>query len=178
LPFFEPFSFTALIWLVCKNRNKTTGFSSIRRDRIRRKRHLETRMHRRLRRDGKHNQRRHRQHAEGMARRSTITAISTTAVKAMMVSGKLSKAKNMGNRPRVLIKAKATARQSLWQKPPDERRLKSNLRAAGRGIMGHAPAKNHFGEMRSGGGPIGILVYYADYRCSHSIRNVSRAMTR
>jgi len=26
-----------------------------------------------------------------------------------------------------------------------------------------------FGEMRSGGGPTGILVYCADYRCSHSI---------
>jgi len=26
-----------------------------------------------------------------------------------------------------------------------------------------------FGEMRSGGGPTGILVCCADYRCSHSI---------
>jgi hypothetical protein len=26
-----------------------------------------------------------------------------------------------------------------------------------------------FGEMRSGGGPTCILVYCADYRCSHSI---------
>jgi len=26
-----------------------------------------------------------------------------------------------------------------------------------------------FGEMRSAGGPTGILVYCADYRCSHSI---------
>src|SRR5262249_26136627 len=26
-----------------------------------------------------------------------------------------------------------------------------------------------FGEMRSGGGPTGILVYCADYRCSHSM---------
>ena len=26
-----------------------------------------------------------------------------------------------------------------------------------------------FGEMRSSGGPTGILVYCADYRCSHSI---------
>jgi hypothetical protein len=31
------------------------------------------------------------------------------------------------------------------------------------------PQKITFGEMRSGGGPIGILVYCADYRCSHSI---------
>jgi hypothetical protein len=35
--------------------------------------------------------------------------------------------------------------------------------------MWHAPAKDHLGEMRSGGGPTGILVYCADYRCSHSI---------
>jgi nucleoside-diphosphate-sugar epimerase len=41
--------------------------------------------------------------------------------------------------------------------------------AAVRGIMGHASAKNTFGEMRSGGGPTGILMYCADYRCSHSI---------
>jgi hypothetical protein len=26
-----------------------------------------------------------------------------------------------------------------------------------------------FGEMRSNGGPTGVLVYCADYRCSHSI---------
>jgi hypothetical protein len=32
--------------------------------------------------------------------------------------------------------------------------------------MGHAPAKITFGEMRSGGGPTGIVVYCADYRCS------------
>jgi hypothetical protein len=32
------------------------------------------------------------------------------------------------------------------------------------------PEKIIFGEMRSGGGPTGILVFYcADYRCSHSI---------
>jgi hypothetical protein len=31
------------------------------------------------------------------------------------------------------------------------------------------PVKITFGEMRSGGGPTGILVYCADYRCSHSI---------
>jgi hypothetical protein len=31
-----------------------------------------------------------------------------------------------------------------------------------------APQKITFGEMRSGGGPTGILVYCADYRCSHS----------
>jgi len=31
------------------------------------------------------------------------------------------------------------------------------------------PQKITFGEMRSGGGPTGILVYCADYRCSHSI---------
>ena len=29
--------------------------------------------------------------------------------------------------------------------------------------------KSTFGEMRSSGGPTGILVYCADYRCSHSI---------
>jgi hypothetical protein len=31
------------------------------------------------------------------------------------------------------------------------------------------PSEITFGEMRSGGGPTGILVYCADYRCSHSI---------
>jgi hypothetical protein len=31
------------------------------------------------------------------------------------------------------------------------------------------PQKITFGEMRPGGGPTGILVYCADYRCSHSI---------
>jgi hypothetical protein len=31
------------------------------------------------------------------------------------------------------------------------------------------PVKITFGEMRSCGGPTGILVYCADYRCSHSI---------
>ena len=31
------------------------------------------------------------------------------------------------------------------------------------------PQKIAFGEMRSGGGPTGILVYCADYRCSHSM---------
>ena len=31
------------------------------------------------------------------------------------------------------------------------------------------PQKITFGEMRSGRGPTGILVYCADYRCSHSI---------
>jgi hypothetical protein len=31
------------------------------------------------------------------------------------------------------------------------------------------PVKITFGEMRSAGGPTGILVYCADYRCSHSI---------
>jgi hypothetical protein len=31
------------------------------------------------------------------------------------------------------------------------------------------PQKITFGEMRAGGGPTGILVYCADYRCSHSI---------
>jgi hypothetical protein len=31
------------------------------------------------------------------------------------------------------------------------------------------PVKITFGEMRSGGGPTGILVCCADYRCSHSI---------
>jgi hypothetical protein len=31
------------------------------------------------------------------------------------------------------------------------------------------PQKITFGDLRSGGGPIGILVYYANYRCSHSI---------
>jgi hypothetical protein len=31
------------------------------------------------------------------------------------------------------------------------------------------PAKITFGEMRSGGGPTGILVYCADYHCSRSI---------
>jgi hypothetical protein len=31
------------------------------------------------------------------------------------------------------------------------------------------PQKITFGEMRSGGGPTGILVYCADYRCSHSV---------
>jgi len=31
------------------------------------------------------------------------------------------------------------------------------------------PQKITFGEMRSAGGPTGILVYCADYRCSHSI---------
>jgi len=34
--------------------------------------------------------------------------------------------------------------------------------------MGYATVKITFGEMRSGGGPTGILVYCADYRCSHS----------
>lgn len=32
-----------------------------------------------------------------------------------------------------------------------------------------AEQKITFGEMRSNGGPIGILVYCADYGCSHSI---------
>jgi hypothetical protein len=36
-------------------------------------------------------------------------------------------------------------------------------------LMGHAPSENHLRRMRSAGGPIGILVYCADYRCSHSI---------
>jgi len=31
------------------------------------------------------------------------------------------------------------------------------------------PQKITFGEMRPGGGPTGILIYCADYRCSHSI---------
>jgi hypothetical protein len=31
------------------------------------------------------------------------------------------------------------------------------------------PQKITFGEMRSRGGPTGILVYCADYRCRHSI---------
>jgi hypothetical protein len=31
------------------------------------------------------------------------------------------------------------------------------------------PVKITFGEMRSGSGPTGILVYCQDYRCSHSI---------
>jgi hypothetical protein len=31
------------------------------------------------------------------------------------------------------------------------------------------PQKITFGEMRSAGGPTGILVYCADYRCNHSI---------
>ena len=31
------------------------------------------------------------------------------------------------------------------------------------------PQKITSGEMRSGGGPTGILVYCQDYRCSHSI---------
>jgi len=31
------------------------------------------------------------------------------------------------------------------------------------------PQKITFGEMRSCGGPTGILVYCADYRCSHSM---------
>jgi hypothetical protein len=31
------------------------------------------------------------------------------------------------------------------------------------------PQKITFGEMRSGGGPTGIRVYCADYRCSHSM---------
>jgi hypothetical protein len=31
------------------------------------------------------------------------------------------------------------------------------------------PVKITFGEMRSGGGPTGILIYCADYRCSHSV---------
>jgi hypothetical protein len=31
------------------------------------------------------------------------------------------------------------------------------------------PQKITFGEMRSSGGPTGILVYCADYCCSHSI---------
>jgi hypothetical protein len=31
------------------------------------------------------------------------------------------------------------------------------------------PVKITFGEMRSGGGPTGILVYCSDYKCSHSI---------
>jgi hypothetical protein len=31
------------------------------------------------------------------------------------------------------------------------------------------PRKITFGEMRSGGGPTGILIYCQDYRCSHSI---------
>jgi hypothetical protein len=35
--------------------------------------------------------------------------------------------------------------------------------------MPRIPQKITFGEMRSGGGPTGILVYCADYRCSHSI---------
>jgi hypothetical protein len=31
------------------------------------------------------------------------------------------------------------------------------------------PQKITFGEMRSAGGPTGIMVYCADYRCSHSV---------
>jgi hypothetical protein len=31
------------------------------------------------------------------------------------------------------------------------------------------PQKITFGQMRSDGGPTAILVYCADYRCSHSI---------
>jgi hypothetical protein len=31
------------------------------------------------------------------------------------------------------------------------------------------PTKITFGEMRSGSGPTGILIYCADYKCSHSI---------
>jgi hypothetical protein len=31
------------------------------------------------------------------------------------------------------------------------------------------PQKISLGEMRSGGGPTVILVYCADYRCSHSV---------
>src|SRR5215470_10835105 len=34
---------------------------------------------------------------------------------------------------------------------------------------GMRPQKITFGEMRAAGGPTGILVYCADYRCSHSI---------
>jgi hypothetical protein len=41
---------------------------------------------------------------------------------------------------------------------------------AGRGNHGPcARSKITFGEMRSGGGPTGVLVYCADYRFSHSI---------
>jgi hypothetical protein len=36
-------------------------------------------------------------------------------------------------------------------------------------LMGHALSENHLRRMRSAGGPTGILVYCADYRCSHSI---------
>ena len=39
----------------------------------------------------------------------------------------------------------------------------------GRGIIGMRPQKITLGEMRSGGGPTGILVRCADYRCSHSV---------
>jgi hypothetical protein len=39
------------------------------------------------------------------------------------------------------------------------------------------PVKITFGEMRSGGGPTGILVYCADYRCSHSIAISDGTMT-
>jgi len=39
------------------------------------------------------------------------------------------------------------------------------------------PQKITFGEMRSGGGPTGILIYCADYRCSHSIE-MSTSSTR
>jgi len=34
---------------------------------------------------------------------------------------------------------------------------------------GMRPQKITFGEMRASGGPTGILVYCADYRCSHSM---------
>jgi hypothetical protein len=39
----------------------------------------------------------------------------------------------------------------------------------GVGCNNMRPQKITFGEMRSGGGPTGIIVYCSDYRCSHSI---------
>jgi hypothetical protein len=41
--------------------------------------------------------------------------------------------------------------------------------AAPAGSWAMRPQKITFGEMRSGGGATGIMVYCADYRCSHSI---------
>jgi hypothetical protein len=41
------------------------------------------------------------------------------------------------------------------------------LRAESSGVR---PQKITFGEMRSAGGPTGILVYCQDYRCSHSVK--------
>ena len=57
--------------------------------------------------------------------------------------------------------------QSCDERNQDD--LKSDLHAtAGRGIMGHAPAKDHL-RRNALLWPPDLLIYCADHRCSHSI---------